>query len=193
MSLILINIAVFLMDHVFNFPIMRSFYLNHGNPQWWQFLTCTFCHANWAHLSSNLFQLLVFGRFVEDQEGAFGVWATYIITGLGGSIFSYLLLPAYSGGGLLGAGKAVTCTLGASGAIFGLFVVSVLVRLTSLNIQKLVESAILGQFVVTQILNETKLQVAGAAAVTSVSHAAHLGGALVGVVMIMLLSRIKEP
>ncbi len=25
-------------------------------------MTCAFCHANWDHLSSNLFMLFVFGR-----------------------------------------------------------------------------------------------------------------------------------
>lgn len=48
-----------------------------------QFITHQLCHANLAHLSSNLFQLLVFGRFVEDTEGHWGVVFIFFLTGLG--------------------------------------------------------------------------------------------------------------
>lgn len=57
----------------------------------------------------------------------------------GASIASYFLLP-----------KA-TISLGASGAVFGLFAVSVLVKL-SFNLKKLIECGILGQFVIKQLL-----------------------------------------
>lgn len=59
-------------------------YLNHQYPQWFQFLTCTFCHASWAHLSSNIFFLYIFGKAVEEEEGALGVWFSYLITGCEG-------------------------------------------------------------------------------------------------------------
>lgn len=43
----------------------------------------SFCHADLAHLSSNLFGLYVFGRSVEDDEGAAAVWLTYITCAVG--------------------------------------------------------------------------------------------------------------
>ena len=46
-------------------------------------LHCSFCHANWAHLSSNLFGLYVFGSSVENDEGGVAVWLTYITCALG--------------------------------------------------------------------------------------------------------------
>ena len=42
-------------------------------------------------------------------------------------------------------------SLGASGAVFGLFAVSVLVKI-SFNLKKLIECGILGQFVIKQLL-----------------------------------------
>ena len=57
----------------------------------------------------------------------------------GASVASYLLQPKAS------------ISLGASGAVFGLFAVSVLVKL-SFNPKKLIECGILGQFVIKQLL-----------------------------------------
>jgi hypothetical protein len=42
-----------------------------------------FCHANWSHLSMNLFNLCVFGKMVEETEGAAGLIAAYLITAVG--------------------------------------------------------------------------------------------------------------
>lgn len=78
-----------------------------------QFVTATCMHANWQHLSSNAFALLVFGRMVEEEEGALGVWLTYLLAGVGGTVASYLTSP-----------HTHTISLGASGAVFGLFMVS---------------------------------------------------------------------
>ncbi|CAG9461625.1 unnamed protein product [Pedinophyceae sp. YPF-701] len=183
--LLLLNTVIFVVDRVLHQQWVQMLYLNHAAPIWWQFITCCFCHASWDHISSNLFLLLVFGRLVEEEEGALGVWATYLIAGVGGALSSFIFTPQAQGG----AAKAAVVSLGASGAVFGLFVVSVLVRL-AFDLRKLLEGAILGQFVYKQLAQEAQLQLAGAGAATGVSHVAHLGGALAGVFLILLLSRI---
>ena len=48
-----------------------------------QFLTSAFCHHDFNHLSSNAFMLYVFGRIVEEEEGAPGVIGTYLVTAIG--------------------------------------------------------------------------------------------------------------
>lgn len=100
------------------------------------------------HLSSNLFFLYIFGRsffftfctispslddtheieilkyffcspsgkLVEEEEGNFALWTSYILTGAGANLVSWLVLPR----------NAVS--VGASGAVFGLFAISVLVK-----------------------------------------------------------------
>ncbi|KAF5835352.1 hypothetical protein DUNSADRAFT_7518 [Dunaliella salina] len=178
--LMLINAILFLCDQVFHLPMMRSLCLSHAHPHWWQWVTHTFMHASWGHISNNMFFLLTFGRLVEDTEGAFGVVFTYLVCGMGAAFASYLLSPAN------------TVSVGASGAIFGLFAVSVLSRL-QLNLRSLLESLVLGQFVMTQVLSELKSQMRGGLTLAGglqVSHLAHLGGALAGVLLVLLLQRL---
>jgi len=171
-ALVIINLIIYLLDHPLGLPL-QGLYLNHASPQWYQFITAMFCHASWTHLSGNLFMLYVFGRLVEDEEGIVGVVSSYLITGLAANVLSLILQPI------------PIVSLGASGAVFGLFVVSVLIRL-QWSWRRLVEVIILGQFVVSQVLNE--IQQVGVA--DGVNRIAHLGGALAGVLLIVGLRRL---
>eukprot|EP00241_Pyramimonas_parkeae_P010847 CAMPEP_0114264778 /NCGR_PEP_ID=MMETSP0058-20121206/23429_1 /TAXON_ID=36894 /ORGANISM="Pyramimonas parkeae, CCMP726" /LENGTH=243 /DNA_ID=CAMNT_0001381557 /DNA_START=375 /DNA_END=1106 /DNA_ORIENTATION=- len=198
--ILLLNIGLFVLEHVLQMSWVKGLHLYHSNPQWFQFVTCTFCHANWSHLSNNIFFLYFFGEKVEVDEGCFGVWFTYLVTGVGASLASYLLTPSVGGGGggffgfLGGGGGSNVVSLGASGAVFGLFAVSVLVKLSKgLKLWKLMEAFILGQFVVKQVLSEVKMQAAAGASLATlggVDHVAHLAGAMMGVVLIFALSKL---
>lgn len=53
---------------------------------------------------------------MEEDEGGFALWLSYILTGAGANLVSWLVLPR----------NAVS--VGASGAVFGLFAISVLVK-----------------------------------------------------------------
>lgn len=174
-ALIIINLVVFIADHVLHIGLVQNLYLNLSSPAWYQFFTAMFCHANWAHISGNLFFLYIFGKLVEEEEGVIGVVGSYLICGLGASLMSWL----FHGGG-------ASYSLGASGAVFGLFVVSVLIKL-SWHWRRILEVIILGQFVIERILFEfrqTGIQ-------DGVDHVAHIGGALVGVALIMVLMRLE--
>jgi membrane associated rhomboid family serine protease len=184
--LLLLNLIIFVLDHTLHLPQIQRLYLDHLAPRWWQFLTSSFCHASWAHLSSNTFLLYVFGKIVEEEEGIWGVWFTYIITAVGETqtatrlVVACMSYPHMTAFGYISraawcfkmprncstvdvcarAGASVasyllqpkaTISLGASGAVFGLFAVSVLVKL-SFNLKKLIECGILGQFVIKQLL-----------------------------------------
>lgn len=63
----------------------------------------------------------------------------------------------------------------------------------SFNWRKILEAAILGQFVLQQVWREIKTQAVAGAAVTGISNVAHLGGALAGVLLVYLLSKLPDP
>jgi len=171
-ALIVLNVIVFLAQVSLGFETLQGLYLHQRQPQLYQFFTSLFCHANWQHLSGNLFFLYIFGRIVEEEAGTLGVILSYLLCGVGANLLSVLILP----------GNVVF--LGASGAVFGLFSVSVLSKL-SWDWRRILEVAILGQFVVQQVFGElTRVGVAD-----GINRIAHLGGALVGVVLMMGLRR----
>lgn len=180
-SMLLVNFALHAVVYFWNPAILQSLALSHMHPEFWQFVTAAFVHANWDHLFGNAFSLLVFGRMVEEEEGAFGLWATYIICGISGNLASYLSSPG-----------TASVSLGASSAVFGLFVVGVLSKFRP-SIRQLLEAAILGSYVVKQVLQEVQMVTSGSSVVAgamTVGHMAHLGGALGGVLLVLFLSRL---
>jgi rhomboid protease GluP len=171
--LMLINLIVFVLDKVMKNPIIsRQFYLFHRRWKWWQPLTTCFCHVDRFHLSSNLFLLLLFGRSVEDDQGWVGLLFSFAWCGVLASLVSLWLLPSY------------TVSIGASGAVFGLFTVSMLAKLSwkDLDWRKIVEVAVLGEFVFRQITSEIA-NVAGGGR-SGINHIAHLSGAIAGAVLV---------
>lgn len=174
-ALILANLLIFFSDKILRLPLPQYLYLYHSQPMWFQPLTSTLCHASREHLSGNLFLLLLFGRSVEDELGWFGLLAAYAFCGVVASMVSLLLLPR------------ATVSLGASGAVFGLFAVSTLSKLTwrDLDWRKLCEVAVLGEFVLGKVLAE--IQTAATGGVAGVNHVAHLSGAVAGTFLVVLL------
>ena len=173
-GLILANILVFFGDKVLRMPI-HSLYLSHYSTAWWQPFTSLFCHASRSHLSGNVFLLLLFGRSVEDDLGWGGLLLAFAFCGGAANFMSLLLLPS------------ATVSIGASGAVFGLFTVSVLSGLSfrEFGWRKMVEVAVLGEFVVGKMLSE--MQVAASGGVAGVNHIAHLTGAGSGVLLVLVL------
>jgi membrane associated rhomboid family serine protease len=74
----------------------------------YRFVTSMFLHAGVIHLALNMWALWVVGRVIEQALGPGRFLGLYLVSGLGGSLAVYLFTgPTY--------------TVGASGAIFGLF------------------------------------------------------------------------
>ena len=173
--LILSNIFVFLFDKIWkNFFVRRHLYLVHSRWKWWQLFTNCFCHANTAHLSNSLFLLLLFGRAVEDDIGWRGLLFSYLFCAILSSVASLLVLPKS------------TVTIGASGAVFGLYTLSTLGKLASTTIldwRGLLEFAIMGDFVFrTSAIEVSRVVKGGIGGVP-----AHLSGAAAGALLVFVM------
>jgi membrane associated rhomboid family serine protease len=195
----LISILTFVGDNVFHLPVFQSLYLHHRKWSWWQPITCTFCHGDWAHLNGNIFLLLLFGRSVEDELGPVGLLVSYMFCAIVANVVSLATLPR------------TTVSLGASGAVFGLFSLSVFSKLSWGDVpdwRKIVEVGVLGHFVANQGATMSLFQngalsvpkrarlgqfvgnllrsgakTAAAGGFAGAEHVAHLAGAGAGVAM----------
>ena len=74
--------------------------------EYYRLLTATVLHVGLLHLAVNCLSLAIVGVELEDYLGKLRFLALYLISGLGGSVATFLVGPASS--------------VGASGAIFGL-------------------------------------------------------------------------
>ncbi len=77
--------------------------------QWWRIITGAFLHGGLLHIGVNMMSLWFLGRFIEFALGSWRMFVVYmvslVVSGLGVVYFSDPTVP----------------TVGASGAIFGLF------------------------------------------------------------------------
>jgi rhomboid protease GluP len=76
--------------------------------QWWRLLTSTLLHGGLVHLGFNLWALWSAGQFTERIFGNLAFAALYLLSALGGSLLSTALHP-------------LVVSVGASGAIFGVY------------------------------------------------------------------------
>ncbi len=79
--------------------------------QWYRLLTATFVHIGLIHLGTNMWCLWNLGLLGEPLLGAWGLVATYVLTGVAGNLLSMGINVA-TGQDSVGAG--------ASGAVFGI-------------------------------------------------------------------------
>ena len=98
------------------------FSVSHGD--YWRLLTSVFLHAGIMHLGSNLAMLYLIGNFLESRMGSSLFLIAYIITGILASITSFFW-------------HENVLSVGASGAIFGLLGVWLVLLIRNVFPQKL--------------------------------------------------------
>lgn len=95
-------------QQIANAGALVSYYVL-GEHQWWRILTSAFLHANLLHIGVNMYSLFVLGRFVEPALGSPRMFVVYMVS----LVVSGLSVTYFS--------PPDVATLGASGAIFGIF------------------------------------------------------------------------
>lgn len=134
----------------------------HDHDQFWRLLTSAFMHAGILHIAVNMFSLAVLGPGLERVLGRLRFAVLYLVSALGASVFVF------------GFGGELTSTVGASGAIFGLFGALVVVyRKLGLNMRALIPTVAINVYITWRVPN--------------ISWIGHLAGFAVGLVLAAII------
>ena len=145
--------------------------------EWRRIFTAPFLHGGFVHLLMNAIALFYAGRILEKQIGAAWLLAVYFAGGIAGSLFSiYLNSPN-------------TLTVGASGAVMGLFAA---LMVTSFHADNKTKRHGL-QMLSLRVLIPSMLPQSSEAG-AHIDYAAHFGGAVGGglCAIIMLINWPSE-
>ncbi|WP_406007907.1 rhomboid family intramembrane serine protease [Streptomyces sp. NBC_00637] len=168
--LIGINVAVFFAVHVRSSLLENLVLLGQWPPapfnptegvaegEWYRMVTSMFTHREIWHIAFNMLSLWWLGGPLEQALGRARYLSLYMVSGLAGSALVYLLV------------SPGTATLGASGAIFGLFgAMAVLMRRLRQDMRPIIAMLVI-QLIITF-------------GWSGISWQAHIGGLIAGVVM----------
>ena len=143
------------------------------NGEWWRLLTNTFLHGGLMHLIANMYGLLFVGIFLEPLLGRTKYLIAYLLTGIVASCVSLWWYDA-------------SVSVGASGAIFGLYGLFLALLLTK------VFPADFGKTFLTSTLVFIGVNLL-MGLTGGIDNAAHIGGLLSGfVVGLILFPRLKN-
>jgi membrane associated rhomboid family serine protease len=186
------------------FPVEETFALYYVKSVFfkpWQALTYMFLHApeNFFHILFNMFALWMFGSTLENLWGPKRFLLFYLICGIGAALVQMIALwydiskfETLFNQGVIGAETFYSAlnvpTMGASGAVMGIFAAFVY---TFPNTQLLIlpipfpikaKWALLG-LVLIDLIGGISSQQSG------VAHFAHLGGAAIGILILMIWNK----
>ena len=143
------------------------------NGEWWRLLTNIFLHGGLMHLLANMYGLLFVGIFLEPRLGKIKYAAVYLATGVLASIASLWWHDA-------------TVSVGASGAIFGLYGVFLALLLTKVY-PKEFNKAFLASTLIFIGYNLLMGLTGG------IDNAAHIGGLISGFLIgLVLIPQLKQ-
>ena len=174
--LLIINVIVFLLQLVLErmgmYGITNMLALNAigtGRFHLWQPLTYMFMHGGWDHLFFNMFALWMFGTTMENYWGTRRFVVYYLICGIGAGLIN-LLVPGWG------------ITVGASGAIYGLLLAFGMTFPNEYIYLYFLMPIKAKWFVIGYAVIEV---LEGFFSTGNVAHFAHLGGMLVGLILIL--------
>ncbi len=145
--------------------------LGYNEP--WRFLTTAFLHASVLHILFNMLALYWVGRSIEPLLGHWRFAVLYLLSAIGGSaaVLAWCFIQPQTW---------LTATVGASGAVFGLFAaVFVLQRMSGADTTSVL--VLLGINLVYGFLQ------------SGISWQAHLGGLVTGLVVSWVFARMARP
>lgn len=180
-SLIAINIIAFIVTSIMSkniFDIDPFVLLIMGakqnqlidQGQVWRFITSAFLHGGLIHIFFNMYSLKIIGSEVECVYGKLKYLIIYIISALGGSVFSYLFNP-------------IGLSVGASGAIFGLLGAMITFGIRNRNI--------INKGYVLSLIKVVIINIFIGMTISNIDNAGHIGGLLLGGTSALILKNRK--
>ncbi len=178
-SIMIINICIFLLEVVKSRNIIEidiytliemgakfNQLINYG--QFYRLITAAFLHGSLIHIFFNMSALNIIGKEVETVYGGRKMIIIYLLSAIGGNIFSYI----FNSRGI---------SVGASGAIFGL--------LGAMLVFGIKERHNIGKRYVKNIIQTIGLNVIIGVAIPNIDNFAHLGGLTIGALISTVLFR----
>lgn len=179
--LIIINILIYLMTSIISkniynidlytlviFGAKVNSLINNGQP--WRLITSAFLHGGLSHIVFNMYSLKIIGEQVEYIYGRCKYIFIYLISALGGSVFSYLF-------------NSDSISVGASGAIFGLL--GAMITFGIRHKDKIERDYIINLFKVVLI------NIFIGVTISNIDNSAHIGGLIFGIISAFLLKDKK--
>jgi len=153
-------------------------------PFWSTLITSMFLHGGWMHLGGNMLYLWIFGDNVEKAMGHARFLVFYPACGIAAGL-THILFSGGSSVPTVGASGAISGVLGGYLVLFPHNRVRVLTRA---GIVSLPAIAVLGFWIVIQLINGL-----GSLAVRTetggVAYMAHIGGFIAGIVLVRVMAR----
>lgn len=152
----------------------------------WQFVSHIFLHGDWMHLFFNMFGLWWLGNTLEKHWGNAKFLVFYLLCGISAGVISQLVDNYIFNQVFLGD------TVGASGAIYGLLAAFALLYPNFKVIFIFLPVPVAAKFFVPILIGidlfsgVTGFSLFG----NNIAHFAHVGGALVGVILTFVYKRI---
>jgi rhomboid-like protein len=214
-NLLIINVICFLPYLLFNgaiteniYNLFSAHYFDSPLFKPWQPITYMFLHGGWPHIIFNMFALYSFGTIVEQVMGSKRFFNFYFICGLGGIALQMLVqgFEVYTiTGHITLASPGLDASylqygenaqklfdvyhgsmVGASGAIFGLLIAFGMIYPNAELMILFIPVPVKAKYIIpVYIVIELVLGV-GQFAGDNVGHFAHLGGALIGFILIKM-------
>lgn len=203
-------------------PYLPLLPIGSGSFYPWQVFTYMFLHADLSHIIFNLLALWIFGQAIENLWGTKRFAIYYLLTGIGAAIFYQFVsvielnllkqdllsmgysasdLESYVKSGLYSLNwpselqqfvrKSLVPTVGASGAVFGILLAFGMMFPNQYIILLFPPIPIKAKYFVG-IYGAIELFSGLSRADSGVAHFAHLGGLIVGFILIKLW-KIKKP
>ena len=179
-AIIAVTVAVSLLafqqgERGFLFSALQLDKLDVANGEYWRLWTVTLLHGNYMHLFFNMYALFLAGTLVEQIYGPWVFGLIYLLSAAAGSVGSFVF-----GGDVP--------SVGASGAIFGLFGVLLAVSRTHHPVLDRRGQLILGQMGVLIALN-----LVFGFMVPGIDISAHIGGLIGGLWLGFILVPTRVP